>query len=69
MITGLITFVIYLIVLGLVAWLLVYVVDLLPLPAPFGQVARIVIIVVCVLILVIMLLGLIGEGPGLRLRL
>lgn len=60
MIESLIYLVIYIVVLGLVCWLLLYIVEQLPLPAPFGQVARVVIIVVACLILILLLLQLVG---------
>ena len=64
MITGLIYFVVYLLIIGLILWLLIYVVDNIPMPAPFAQIARVVIIVVGCLIVIIMLLQLIGGiGP------
>lgn len=69
MIEGLVALVIYLCVLGLVAWLLLYIVSVLPLPEPFGKVARVVIIVVCCLILIVLLLQLVGVNVPLRGRL
>jgi hypothetical protein len=60
MITSLVMFVIYLLVLGVVCWLLLYLNDTLPVPEPFHRVIRIVIIVFGVLILILLLLGLIG---------
>jgi len=48
----------------IVLGLLVYVVGLLPLPAPFKTIAHILVI----LIAVIYLLGLLGYGPGVNLR-
>jgi DMSO/TMAO reductase YedYZ heme-binding membrane subunit len=60
MIQALVYFVAYVLVLGIVAWLLIYIVDQVPMLAPFKQVARLVITVVAVFILIILLLGLIG---------
>lgn len=68
MIEGLVALVVYLCVLGLVIWLLLYIVSVLPLPPPFGQVARVVIIVVGCLILIVLLLSLIGVNVPLRVR-
>lgn len=63
MITALVYFVIYLIILGLVMWLLLYIVDAIPLPDPFNRVAKVVITVVGVLILILLLLSLVGVEP------
>lgn len=70
MIVALIHFVIYLIVVGLILWLLVYVIDNIPLFEPFRHIARTVVMVIGVIILILLLLDLLGQGPGLaRLRL
>lgn len=45
--------------------LLFYVVGLLPLPAPFKTIAKVIVIVIAI----IYLLGLLGYGPGVNLRL
>ena len=60
MIGALISLVIYLIVVGLILWLLLYLVQTIPLPAPFNQVARVVIMVLGVLILIVLLLQFAG---------
>lgn len=67
MISALITLVIYIVVLGLVTWLLLYIIDTIPLPEPFNRVARVLVIVVACLILIVLLLGLVGEAPRLKL--
>jgi hypothetical protein len=64
MITALVYFVLYLIIIGAILGLLMYLNDAF-VPEPFHKVARVVIIVVGVLILILMLLSLVGEGPGL----
>jgi hypothetical protein len=67
MITALIYLAIEIIVLGVVIWLLLYLIDNLGVPEPFHRVGRIVIIVVGVLILILVLLTFIGiETPVLR---
>jgi len=68
MIENLLTLVIYIVVLGLVVWLLLYVVSQLPLPAPFPQVARVLIVVIACICLIYLLLGLLGGVPAPRLR-
>jgi hypothetical protein len=67
MISTLISLVIYCVVLGLVMWLLLYIIDTIPIPEPFHRVAKVVVIVVGCLILIVLLLGLIGEAPRLKL--
>ena len=47
-------------VLGIVFWLLIYVIDQLPLPPPFGAVAKAIV----ALIIVLILLGQIGVLGG-----
>lgn len=46
MISGLIALVIYIIVIGLIAWLLTLLIDAVPLPDPFNRVARVLIMVI-----------------------
>jgi hypothetical protein len=68
MITSLIYLVIWLIVIGLICSVLMYAVQKLPLPAPFGQVARVVIIVIgclCVVLLLLQFMGAVGPMPRL----
>lgn len=68
MISGLIYLVIYLIVIGIVVWLLLFLIDNIPVPQPFNRVARIVIMVVGVLIVILLLLqfvGLVEPAPRL----
>ncbi len=64
MIGALITFVIYLIVLGIIMWLLLYIIDTVPMGEPFHTVARVVVIVVACLILILLLLQLVGGVGG-----
>lgn len=59
-ISGLVTLVIYLIVVGLILWLLRYLVGVIPMEEPFKQVANVVIIVLGVIILIVLLLDLLG---------
>lgn len=67
MVSSLLVLLIYIIVIGLILWLALWVIGQLPLPAPFGQVARVIIVVIAVLILIIMLLNLVGGVPHIRL--
>jgi hypothetical protein len=66
MVSSLIGLVVYLIVIGLVFWLLNYLVDNVPMDEPFRRIAKIALMVVAVLIVIILLLDFIGViGPGL----
>jgi hypothetical protein len=68
-IASLIYLMIYLVVVGLVIWLLTYLIDAIPLPEPFHRVARIAVLVIGVLIMIVLLLNFVGllEAPP-RLR-
>jgi hypothetical protein len=67
MMTGLLSLVIYIVVLGIVVWLCLWILDMIPLPPPFGQVAKVIVMVVAVLILCELLLSLVGGGGGIHL--
>lgn len=67
MVGSLITLVIYIIVIGLIMWLLIWALDQIPMPEPFKSVARVLIIVIGVLILCFILLSLVGEAPRIKL--
>jgi hypothetical protein len=60
MVAALITLVIYLIVVGVILWLLRYLVNTIPMEEPFKRVANIVIVVVGVLIIIVLLLNFVG---------
>ena len=62
MIAALIHLVIYVVIIGVIIWLLLFLIDNVPLPEPFNRVARVVIIVVGVLILILALLNFIEPG-------
>ena len=69
MIESLIYLVIYIIVVGLVLWLLSYLIDAVPLQEPFRRVARIALLVIGVLIIIMLLLNFLGViDGGVRLR-
>ena len=70
MITSLIYLVVYIIVLGLVVWLLKYLIDAMPLDEPFRRIAHIALLVISVLIVILLLLNFIGvlDGGVPRLR-
>ena len=64
MVASLVTLVIYILVVGLIFWLLHYLVDAIPLPAPFNQIAKTVLLVVGVLICIVLLLQFAGITDG-----
>jgi hypothetical protein len=66
MIGTLIVLVVYVVILGLVLWLLHYLVNSLPMFEPFRQIANIIITVIGVIALIFILMSIVGEG-GLRL--
>jgi hypothetical protein len=59
---GLINLLIYVVIVGLLVWLALYVISIIPLPAPFGQVAKVIIYVIAILIVILLLLGLVNGG-------
>lgn len=67
MIIGLISLLIYLIIVGVVLWAIDYLAGVVPMPPPLRQVIHVLVIVVAVLVLLYALLGFIGEAPALRL--
>ena len=71
MIGALITLLIYAFVIGLLLWLLRFVLDSFPVQEPFRKIIWIVAVVIAVLFLIIFLLDLLGNGsmgvPRLRL--
>lgn len=62
---SLISLIVYLAVIGLVAYLATYVLGQFPPPDPLGRVLRVAIIVVAVLLVIYVLLGAFGLGSGL----
>lgn len=64
MVASLIQLVIWIIVVGLIFWVLNYLVDTLPLPEPFHKVAKVILAVVAVLVVLMVLLQLLGVSTG-----
>lgn len=64
---GLINFVVHLIVVGLILWLLWWLIGYAGLPEPFSKIAHVVLAVIAVVILINLLLGLVGT-PFFTLR-
>jgi VIT1/CCC1 family predicted Fe2+/Mn2+ transporter len=69
MVDSLLALVVYLLIIGLVLWLIDYVAGIAPLPPPFRQAVRVVVAVIGVILLIYLLLGLVGAPPGPRLNL
>ena len=64
MINALITLVIYLLILGVLWYLLDYVLNALPVPDPPARIIRILVVVIFCLIIIGLLLNLLGVAPG-----
>lgn len=60
MISGLIALLLYIVVIGVVLWLALYIMNTLPMAEPFRQVGRTVIVVIGALILILLLMNFIG---------
>lgn len=60
---SILTLVIWIVVLGLIAWALTYV----PLPAPFGKIIQVILIIAAVALIIFFLLGL-ADGGSVRVR-
>ena len=69
MIEALIYLAIYIVVVGIVVWLLLYVIDAVPVPEPFHRVARMAVMVIGILIVILLLLQFVGALGGGALRL
>ena len=67
MISALVTLIIYLLVLGLLYWLVNYIIDTVPIPDPPARIIKIALMVIMVLVVVVLLLNLLGMGTGLDL--
>jgi len=61
----LVQFVFFLIIAGLIVWILLWLIGAVGLPDPFAKVARIAIYVASAFILIWSLMGLIGQSPPL----
>jgi preprotein translocase subunit SecE len=62
MIAALFTVLIYCLVLGIIVWLVNYLISAIPIEEPFARIARILVVVIAVLIVVFLLLSLVGVG-------
>ena len=62
MISALLTLIVYAMVIGLLLWLLQYVLNSFPVPEPFRRVIWIGAVVIAVLVLIMLLLDVMGGG-------
>lgn len=69
MISALLTLIIYLLVLGMLYWLVIYVIDNVPIPDPPARIIKIALMVLLVLVVIMLLLNLLGIGVGGKLDL
>lgn len=60
-IAGLVELVVYLLVVGGIIWLLLWIIGYAGIPEPFAKVSRIIIMIVAVLICINILLGFVGS--------
>lgn len=67
MIGGLVTLIIYLVIVGLLIALVWYVLDAIPIPEPLNRFIKIAVVVVACLVVILLLLNLAGVGGTLNL--
>lgn len=67
MIPALISLIIYLLVVGLLYWLVIYVIDSVPIPDPPARIIKIALMVLLVLVIIVLLLNMLGVGTGVSL--
>ena len=67
MIGALVNLIVYLLIVGILIWLVIYVVDAIPIPQPLNRIIRVAVVVVAALIVILLLLDLLGVGGGLTL--
>jgi hypothetical protein len=64
MIGALINLIIYVLVFGILYWLLVYVIQTIPIPDPAARIIKLVVMVVAVIVIILLLLQMVGIGGG-----
>jgi len=67
MISALITLIVYLLVLGVIWYLLGYVISNLPVPDPPARIIRILVVVLFCIIIIVLLLNFVGLSTGISL--
>jgi len=64
MISLLVNLIIYILVLGVLYWLVIYVVDAIPIPQPANRAIKIIVTVLIALVVVLLLLQMAGVDVG-----
>jgi len=64
MINALITLIIWLLVIGILYWIVIYVLDAIPIPDPPNRIIKVVLAVVLALVVLMVLLDLLGVHSG-----
>ncbi len=67
MITAIINLIIWLLIIGIVYWLAIYVLQAIPIPDPPARFVKIAITVLLVLVVLNLILGLVGAGIPMKL--
>ena len=67
MISALITLIVWLLVIGILYWIVIYVLDAIPIPDPPNRIIKIVLAVVLALVVLMALLDLLGVHTGVGL--
>lgn len=62
MIGALINLIVYVLIFGILYWLLIYVIQTVPIPEPAARIIRLAVLVVAVIVIVLLLLQLLGGG-------
>ena len=67
MISALITLIIWLLVVGILYWIVVYVLDAIPIPDPPNRIIKVVLAVVFALAILLYLLDILGVNTGVNM--
>jgi hypothetical protein len=67
MIGALINLIVWLLIVGILYWLAIWVIDSIPIPDPPARMIKIVLMVVLAIVVILLLLQLVGIGGDIRL--
>jgi glucan phosphoethanolaminetransferase (alkaline phosphatase superfamily) len=67
MIPALVNLIVWMLIVGILYAVAVWVIDTIPLPNPMNRIVKIVLVVVIALVVILLLLDLVGVGTGLDL--
>ena len=67
MIGALINLIVWLLIVGILYWLAIWVIDSIPIPDPPARMIKVVLMVVLVIVVILLLLQLVGIGGDFRL--